>query len=724
MRRMDIRTGMLIILTCWLALAGPVSADCIDYTDYLHHVATLELGGEIADLATADGLCYALDRSDGLKVIDLEDPADPQLLASLTLEGSLQSIHLCGTLAVIAAGDEGIHVVDVALPTLPTLVGTAATGAFAFDVALVGNHAYVACGSSDLYVVAISADSLPQVVCQQSTPGFPTGIAADGSHVFMADGFSGLRVYDAGVTPQDPQLVTVLDRPYHMSRIDAADGLLAVHETGNGVAMVDITSPGQPALVQVLPHTYSLDEPSDLELAGSRLTISTRGHAYIYERGDPMSMLVKYDAGGPVEASATLSDGAVVLGVGSNAVVLDAANPSPVAPVGSLLDGVSVQDVLPLGDRVFAASNDTLFVVDISDPQAPTVTARVQGMGYQRRLALVNSTLIVGTDDDGIYFIDVTDPDQPSVITRFTQILETYDMELDDGILYVLAQHWALFAVNVDDPAAPAILGRYEMNGYTLGVNDGIACVGGTSNLGVEVIDFTDPGAPVHLCYVQPPGSVESLSVDGQWLYYIQFNGLLHMVDLSDPASPVETGTLQTPGWGESYAHDGTLLYVGIHHTPTDAYVFDVSDPTRPLQIAEAMTGSAIKSMELHGDHLLTGGSEGFRILPRHCSDSITPVNPAPAPTPSRLSVEPNPFNPLTRLAFELQVATPVRLVIHDVSGRAVRTLEDGTVLAAGRHEAVWDGRDDGGRSMASGVYVARLEAGAWSATSRMALIR
>ena len=87
------------------------------------------------------------------------------------------------------------------------------------------------------------------------------------------------------------------------------------------------------------------------------------------------------------------------------------------------------------------------------------------------------------------------------------------------------------------------------------------------------------------------------------------------------------------------------------------------------------------------------------------------------------LSCSPNPFNPRTTIRFELARAGAARLAVYDVCGRQVRTLLDGS-LAAGSHEAEWDGRDDGGREVGSGVYLARLEAGGVVAVARLGLVR
>ena len=68
----------------------------------------------------------------------------------------------------------------------------------------------------------------------------------------------------------------------------------------------------------------------------------------------------------------------------------------------------------------------------------------------------------------------------------------------------------------------------------------------------------------------------------------------------------------------------------------------------------------------------------------------------------------PNPFNPATRLAFDLALPGPVSLRLHDVAGRLVRDLLEET-RPAGSHVVTWDGTDAGGRRVASGTYLCTL---------------
>ncbi len=110
------------------------------------------------------------------------------------------------------------------------------------------------------------------------------------------------------------------------------------------------------------------------------------------------------------------------------------------------------------------------------------------------------------------------------------------------------------------------------------------------------------------------------------------------------------------------------------------------------------------------------GGSQTF---------NLAPVTALGAP-PTRLALHaarPNPFNPSTTIGFTLPATGPVQLTIHDPSGRTVRTLVD-AMLGASEHTVEWDGRDDRGHLVGSGVYIYRLSAGGQVLTDRMVLVK
>jgi hypothetical protein len=102
-------------------------------------------------------------------------------------------------------------------------------------------------------------------------------------------------------------------------------------------------------------------------------------------------------------------------------------------------------------------------------------------------------------------------------------------------------------------------------------------------------------------------------------------------------------------------------------------------------------------------------------------------VDPTPAPRLAdaavSLRVWPNPGNPRLMLAVTVPQAGAVKLTIHDLRGRRLRTLL-AAERPAGRHEVSWDGRDGRGRALPAGVYLGRAVTAAGVATSRLTLVR
>ncbi len=107
----------------------------------------------------------------------------------------------------------------------------------------------------------------------------------------------------------------------------------------------------------------------------------------------------------------------------------------------------------------------------------------------------------------------------------------------------------------------------------------------------------------------------------------------------------------------------------------------------------------------------------------RYNSNGIVRVSNMDSCTIKHLFNRPNPFNPSTAVYFELPESRKAELIIYSISGQKVRTLVSGR-LSAGNHSVVWDGRDDNGNPVSSGVYLSRLECGGRTAASRMLLLK
>ena len=83
----------------------------------------------------------------------------------------------------------------------------------------------------------------------------------------------------------------------------------------------------------------------------------------------------------------------------------------------------------------------------------------------------------------------------------------------------------------------------------------------------------------------------------------------------------------------------------------------------------------------------------------------------------------PNPFNPATTIRFDLLLSEEIDLAIYNLPGQKFATLAQG-LQEAGTYTLRWDGRDDDGRDLATGVYLYRLKAGERVETRKLLLLR
>ena len=144
---------------------------------------------------------------------------------------------------------------------------------------------------------------------------------------------------------------------------------------------------------------------------------------------------------------------------------------------------------------------------------------------------------------------------------------------------------------------------------------------------------------------------------------------------------------------------------------------------------AEAAQGEEAQGKEAQGEEAPTEAAEGEAAQGEddQAEDDQTAAKPVSLTIPSHAMLAvlavPNPFNPHTSLHIQLPASSPVRLTIYNVAGQMVRTLVERT-LEAGYHTFHWDGRDQQGHPVTSGVYLYRVRTTEQVLVGKMALIR
>jgi photosystem II stability/assembly factor-like uncharacterized protein len=166
---------------------------------------------------------------------------------------------------------------------------------------------------------------------------------------------------------------------------------------------------------------------------------------------------------------------------------------------------------------------------------------------------------------------------------------------------------------------------------------------------------------------------------------------------------------------------DGTNLFAG-----GAGGVYLSTDHGRSWSNVSAGLTTGVLSLALSKDgSTLLAGTTSFGVWKRPLAEMLGTVAVEPG-AGSALALRPNypnPFDTGTTFQYSLPRAMPVRLVIYDVAGRAVRTLVDG-IEGPGERQAMWDGRDEAGSPVGAGMYVYRLEADGVRLARKMARLR
>jgi hypothetical protein len=149
------------------------------------------------------------------------------------------------------------------------------------------------------------------------------------------------------------------------------------------------------------------------------------------------------------------------------------------------------------------------------------------------------------------------------------------------------------------------------------------------------------------------------------------------------------------PGGGFTHLHDVQITRRGGDFTLVDGA--SERGVTYTYRVVVIESGSAITSFET----TLTTPALRLALMQNH----------------------PNPFNPSTRIGFELPRAMTANLSIYDPRGRLVVTLVEGTV-AKGAREVTWDGKDARGTPVSSGVYFYQLRTGTRTFTKKLVFLK
>ncbi len=711
-----LRHGLVIVIGL-IVVSGPAAAALIlDYTDSelwtrLRDcdaqgdtlVTALEYGVQFWDTAdpgaavrlgefyTETSRAYAVDLREGLAavttldgnlyILDAGDPAIPVELSSLNGIGTSPDVLLResgGILMAYTAGNtyNGLQVHDLTDPANPLTRGSANVSGLE-SVAALGDTLLALAVGAGLYSIDVSDPDNPIILDLDSMVGSFTNVSASGDLAVVAAKNTGFYVFDVS-NPADPVEVSLTAATVNLdfenlSVMDVIlDGTL-LYALCNfaGPLVYDLADPANPLLIGYDP---ALDSSSQAPFVAFRDGCIEGGRLYATHLDSEDAGVKTFDI------------------VGADPLLLGAA---PYADF-TRFAGIS-------GDMMYSCNGDTgvngfELVGDELQFRARMQLVRAWGVEAHGDIVYVAST------DDGLVITDWTDPVNPVVVGAI-DVGQARAVRVEGNIAYVSAFTQGLHSIDISDPANPLLLDSETVPGMASAQLDIAGSLVATADEGggMNLWDVSDPADIIHLSTYPTVGKANDLVIHGDIIYMVEKGAGVHILDISDPTTPVFLGMFDS-NFAMGVELDPGKLIVASGQDGVNLY--DLTSPLAPELETTLDTPGVAMALFSDDDRLLVADDSGLTLM--SIAEDVTAAAEIPMAEGSFLFAYPNPFNPRTDLHFELAEAAELTLAVYDLSGRRLRTLAAGR-MDAGTAQFSWDGKDDNGKGLASGVYFARL---------------
>ncbi|MBI2422886.1 MAG: hypothetical protein HYV27_08650 [Candidatus Hydrogenedentes bacterium] len=457
-----------------------------------------------------------------LHMVNISNPANPLLLGSYTsLQGPCYIVKVLNGYAYIVTGSETVDIVDVSNPSAPAGLAVAQIPDVDLqNISVAGGYMYAAGWYGGFKAVDISNASAPLLVGSFATLGVAYAVAVQGHYAFVAVNNLGLEILDI-TNPMNPESVgNLASGPYTHNLTVAGDYAYLTGNGQGGLMVVDITSLTAPTLAGV----YRSDADSIMDI------VKIGNYAYASSITDGLYVLDVSQPDHPVTVATENSHGSTRLAIrGSNLYiasdrlgfrVFDVGVPELPLHIATYSSGGDGSGLCLRGSFCYFSDTTTLLdIVDCSDPSTPLRVGSLGIAGGVGRGPFVDGNIayIPTSNPDRLYVVDVSDPQAPFMLTAITPTEPLHSVFVDNGVAYV-GGSTTLFTYDISNPATPSPIGSLAFGDPVRGLNlsEGALFVSAGN---VYVLDISNPAVPSISAQFTSP--YEALAVQAAELGYV-----------------------------------------------------------------------------------------------------------------------------------------------------------------------------------------------------------
>ncbi|MGA1869956.1 MAG: MopE-related protein [bacterium] len=282
--------------------------------------------------------------------------------------------------------------------------------------------------------------------------------------------------------------------------------------------------------------------------------------------------------------------------------------------------GVYIEDT-----RAYVADGNLgLQVIDVSDPQNPSIVGSCDTIGWALGVYVEGNAAYVADDDSGLQIIDISDPENPSIVGSCDTTGDASGVYVKDTMAYVAVDNAGLQIINVSDPENPSIVGACDTPGAASGVyvKDTMTYVA-DGNSGLQIIDISNPQNPSIVGSCATPDRALSVYVKDTMAYVAADDSGLQIIDITDPQNPSIVGSCDTPDGALSVYVKHTKAYVADGNSGLQ--IIDISNPQNPSIVGLCDTPYGASGIYIESSKAyVADGTSGLQII-----DISGPQNPS-----------------------------------------------------------------------------------------------
>jgi hypothetical protein len=523
---------------------------------------TAALSSSMDDVVVAGDYAYLAVSDEGLRIINIANPATPVEMGSYSISGRTWALAIVGDRAYLSDVDDGLHIVNVADPAHPTRVGFHYQPGI-LNMAIVGDYAYLAVLGS-FHIVNIADPNRPIEVSHYDPPGDSSDfgalalgvfdVAVVGTYAYLAVA-SGLDIVNVS-NPKTPVEVSLYKTPVAQSV--AVAGQYAYLATTQGLHVVNIANPSAPTKTSV----YDKAAIGRVNISENYLYGTDGRSLHIINAVTPQTLVEvgHFDTSGPLLADpiVTVASGFAYVGDGKSLRIISITNPVDLVEAGFYDTPGTVSDVAVSGTYAYVADGQSgLRTINLADPAHPTEVGHYLTPGAASGIAVAGN---------------------------YAYISE-WPIEHDG--------QWAggggLRIVNIANPATPVEVGFYDTPGDGAGrvtVVRNYAYVADGSKGGLRIIDVSDPAHPVEAGFYDTPGSALDVAVGSSGYVYVADSDSLLVLNVADLKQPIVSGSYPMP------RGSGQALYVTL--SDNFAYVASGNGGLRIINVSNPAAMSEV----------------------------------------------------------------------------------------------------------------------------------